>query len=45
MKDSQIHEINRAIEQALKGNWIPFGVVIACLAVIVWLFIYILKIK
>jgi len=38
-------EINQTIEQAINGNWLPFGIVCACIGVIVLLFVYILKMK
>lgn len=38
-------EINATIEHAIHGNWVPFGIVVACLGTIVLLFVYILKMK
>ena len=38
-------EITQTIEQAINGNWLPFGIVCACIGVIIILFIYILKMK
>ena len=38
---SQAEEIKRLIEQANQGNWIPFGIIIGILSVVVFLLIYI----
>ena len=38
-------EVQRAISEANNGNWIPFGIVIGLLVVIILMFIYILKTK
>jgi len=44
-KDSIQLEVSRSVEQAMQGNWIPFAIIIGCLSVIIWLVIFILKMK
>ena len=38
-------EIIRAIEQSTQGNWIPLAFILGTLGIVVWMFIYILRVK
>ena len=38
-------EIKRIVESANHGDWIPFGMVVFCFGLVVFLFIFILRMK